>query len=145
MTQETPNQSGSTESRSVSNPVEQLLGLVGKVDPIELASRAVDASRRTTEAVIGILEGLSAAVDNLNRTTSRINLLLDEVEEPLKRVMPQVGATMNAVATLGEAAGQLGDLAKRLSPLTVLAESAGGLFGMRSSGQGPAPGSTSSS
>jgi hypothetical protein len=67
----------------------------------------------------------------LNRTTTRINSLLDEVEEPLKRVMPQLGNAMNAMATMGEAATQLGELSKKLGPLTTLAENAGGLFGFR--------------
>ena len=113
------------------NVVEQLLGLLGNIDPIDLAGKAVDASRRTSEALILVLENFASTVDNLNRTTTRINSLLDEVEEPLKRVMPQVGAAMNAMASMGEVASQLGDLSKRLGPLTTLAENAGGLFGLR--------------
>ncbi|MEY3690647.1 MAG: hypothetical protein RJB57_302, partial [Actinomycetota bacterium] len=85
-----------------SNPIEQLLALASTLDPIDLASRAVDMSRRTTESLIMILENLASTVDNLNRTTTRVNALLDEVEEPLRRMMPQVGNAMNAAASMGE-------------------------------------------
>jgi ABC-type transporter Mla subunit MlaD len=85
------------------------------------------------------VENLAVTVDNLNRTTTRINSLLDDIEEPMRRVMPQVGNAMNAMATMGEAATQLTELSKRLGPLTTLAENAGGLFGFKTSR--PTPGS----
>jgi ABC-type transporter Mla subunit MlaD len=113
------------------NPIEQLLMLLGSVDPIDVASKAVDAGRRTTESLITMLENLASTVDNMNRTTTRVNALLDEVEEPLRRIMPQVGAAMNALANLGDAATALTDLSKRLGPLTSIAENAGNLFGLR--------------
>ncbi|MFM8825528.1 MAG: hypothetical protein ACKOFT_00435, partial [Actinomycetota bacterium] len=81
-------------------------------------------------------------VDNLNRTTTRINSLLDEVEEPLRRIMPQVGSAMNAAASLGEIASSLGELTKRLGPLASMAESAGGLFGLKPNRSAQTPPST---
>lgn len=122
--------SDSQQSQSF-NPVEQLLGLLSVIDPVDLATRAVDTGRRTTESLISILENFAGTVDNLNRTTSRINALLDDIEEPLRRLTPQLGTAMNAAASLGEIAQTLGDLTKRLGPLTALAESAGGMFGFR--------------
>jgi ABC-type transporter Mla subunit MlaD len=135
------NNTNEQSDKSPPNVVEQLLHLLGNVDPIQLAGQAVDVSRRTTEALILVLENFASTVDNLNKTTTRLNSILDEVEEPLKRVMPQVGAAMNAMASMGEVASQLGDLSKRLGPLTTLAENAGGLFGLRPN----KPASTSSS
>jgi ABC-type transporter Mla subunit MlaD len=119
------------ETSAPYNPLEQLISLLTLIDPVEFASKAIDASRRTSESLITILENLASTVDNLNKTTTRVNSLLDEVEEPLRRVMPQLGTAMNAVAALGETAQQLGELSKRLGPLTTLAENAGGLFGLR--------------
>ncbi len=119
------------ETSAPYNPLEQLMALLTLVDPVEFASKAVDSTRRTTEALITIMENIASTVDNLNRTTTRVNSLLDEVEEPLKRVMPQLGNAMNAMAAMGEAAQQLGELSKKLGPLTTLAENAGGLFGFR--------------
>ena len=132
-----------SEQNTSTNPLEQLLVLLGTLDPIDLAGKAVDVTRRTSEALLIILENLASTVDNLNKTTSRINTMLDEVEEPLRRIMPQVGTAMNAMASMGEVAAQLGDLSKRLGPLTTLAENAGGLFGFKPSK--PTAPSTSSS
>jgi ABC-type transporter Mla subunit MlaD len=111
--------------------LEQLLHLLGTLDPIDMAGKAVDLTRKTSVSLLLVLENFASTVDNLNKTTSRINTLLDEVEEPLRRIMPQVGNAMNAMASMGEVASQLGDLTKRLGPLTTLAENAGGLFGFR--------------
>ena len=131
------------QEQQTTNPIEQLLQLLSLVDPIELASKAVDTTRRTTETLVNVLENFASTIDNLNRTTTRINALLDDIEEPLKRVMPQLGNAMNAMATMGEAATQLADISKRLGPLTSLAENAGGLFGFRPGK--PNGGTTSSS
>ena len=133
VTDSADNQQQQHETSAPYNPLEQIMALLTLVDPVEFASRAVDTSRRTTEALISIMENIASTVDNLNRTTTRVNSLLDEVEEPLKRVMPQLGNAMNAMAAMGEAAQQLGDLSKKLGPLTTLAENAGGLFGFRPS------------
>jgi ABC-type transporter Mla subunit MlaD len=133
----------STQSTTTQNPIEQLLQLLALVDPLELAGKAVDTTRRTTETLVTVLENFASTIDNLNKTTTRVNALLDDIEEPLKRVLPQLGNAMNAMATMGEAATQLADLSKRLGPLTTLAENAGGLFGFRPGK--PSGGSTSSS
>ena len=139
MSDSDPKEDQSSETFHTTNPLEQLIQLLTLVDPIEFAGKAIDVSRRTTESLISIIENLAVTVDNLNRTTTRINSLLDDVEEPLKRVMPQVGNAMNAVASLGEAATQLTELSKKLGPLTTLAENAGGLFGFRPSRPGATP------
>lgn len=132
------------QSNTSSNPLEQVLALLATIDPIGMAGQAVDTSRRVSEALILVLENFASTVDNLNKTTTRINSLLDEVEDPLKRVMPQFGAALNAMASMGDVASQLGDLSKRLGPLTTLAENAGGLFGFRP-GKPSTPPTTSSS
>lgn len=133
----TSDTSDTSHTTQIQNPLEQLFQLFALVDPIEMATRAVDISRRTTESLISIVENLAATVDNLNRTTTRINSLLDDIEEPMRRVMPQVGNAMNAMATMGEAATQLQELSKRLGPLTTLAENAGGLFGFKQTKPNP--------
>ena len=115
------------------NPIEQILRLLAVVDPVETAKTAVDTSRRSVEALLSVLENLAGTLDNLNKTTGRVNALLDDIEEPLRRVMPQMGAALGAMATLGDAATQLADLGRRLSPLAALADNAGGLFGLKPS------------
>lgn len=120
-------------SSGASNPIEQILRLLAVVDPVETAKTAVDTSRRSVEALLSVLENLAGTLDNLNRTTGRVNALLDDIEEPLRRVMPQLGTALGAVATLGDAATQLAEIGRRLSPLAALADNAGGLFGLRPS------------
>jgi ABC-type transporter Mla subunit MlaD len=137
--------SASDSSSAGTNPIEQILGLLSMVDPMEFAGKAVDTTRRTTEALITILENLASTVDNLNKTTTRVNSLLDEVEEPLRRIMPQMGIAMNTLATMGDVAIQLGELSKRLGPLSTLAENAGGLFGFRPNKPNTGESTTSSS
>ena len=110
---------------------EQLLSLLTQFDPIEVAARTIDLSRRSAEAVVSVVDNLTGTLENLNRTTKRIDALLDEVEEPLKRLMPQVAVAMNALASLGDVATQLGDVSRKLNPLISLAENAGGLFGLK--------------
>lgn len=121
-----------SESKSTSspNPIEQLLSLLGSIDPIDVAGKAFEATRRTSETLLAVLENFASTVDNLNKTTSRINTLLDELEEPLTRIIPQVGNAMNAMASMGEIATSLSDLTQRMGPLTTLAENAAGLFGL---------------
>lgn len=137
------NESGGGPGSKSHNPLEQLVSLLALVDPVEIASRAVDTTRRTTESMILILENLASTVDNLNRTTTRVNSLLDEIEEPLRRLMPQMGAAMGAMATLGEAASQLAEVGRRLSPLAAIAENAGGLLNfLPGRGTQPPPAST---
>ena len=111
--------------------LEQLLSLLAQFDPIEVAARTIDLSRRSAEAVVSVVDNLTGTLENLNRTTKRIDALLDEVEEPLKRLMPQVAGAMNALASLGDVATQLGDVSRKLNPLISLAENAGGLFGLK--------------
>ena len=69
-----------SEPNTSTNPLEQLLALLGTLDPIDLAGKAVDVTRRTSESLLTVLENFASTVDNLNKTTSRINSLLDEDE-----------------------------------------------------------------
>ena len=122
---------GTDTSGASSNPIEQILRLLTVVDPVETARTAVDTSRRSVEAMLSVLENLAGTLDNLNRTTGRVNALLDDIEEPLRRVMPQLGTALGAMASLGDAATQLADIGRKLSPLAALADNAGGLFGLK--------------
>ena len=73
------------ETSTPTNPLEQLLALLGTIDPIDLAGKAVDVTRKTTDSLLTILENFASTVDNLNKTTSRINTMLDEIEEIIRR------------------------------------------------------------
>jgi ABC-type transporter Mla subunit MlaD len=111
--------------------------MVSSVDPIECGTQAVNNAKRSVDAVVSIVENLASTLENLNKTTTRVNALLDEVEEPLRRLMPQVSQGLNTLSSLGEASAALTELAKGIGPLTALAENAGFLFGMKPKAPSP--------
>ncbi len=117
--------------------IDRLLGMVSSVDPIECGTQAVNNAKRGVDAVVSIVENLASTLENLNKTTTRVNALLDEVEEPLRRLMPQVSQGLNTLSSLGEASAALTELAKGIGPLTALAENAGFLFGMKPKAPSP--------
>ena len=88
---------------------------------MSLAGQGVDAGRKAIDGVITTAENFARTMDNLNQTTSRINSLLDEIEEPLRRLLAQAGPSLSALATMAESANTLAELAKRLNPLGFVA------------------------
>ena len=121
-----------------SNNLDELIALLLSINPVHLATKAIDEggkalnqSRRVVELLISTLENTSVTMNNLNQAATRVNRLLDDVEEPLRAVMPLVGTSLGAMAQMGDIAKNLADLTKRLGPLTTLAENAGSMFGIR--------------
>lgn len=132
--------------------IDRLIGMVTSVDPVECGTQAVNNAKRSVEALVSIVENFASTLENLNKTTVRVNALLDEVEEPLRRLMPQVAQGLNTLSSLGDASVALTELAKGIGPLTQLAENAGFLFGMKPKAPTPSesvapedPGATPSS
>ena len=144
--------------------------------PIAAVIRSFDQLRRGAEELMKGLENFNATMGTLNETAARVNRLLNDFEEPVRAVLPQVTRTvkvaeeltqrlsgpidrvapgLNRLADtlnspvlasmptdLGAFMETMNDLARRMAPLGQLAESAGGLFGLRIPGFGraqPAP------
>jgi ABC-type transporter Mla subunit MlaD len=57
------------------------------------------------------------SMDNMNQVASRVNRLLDDIEGPMRQVMPHVNGAMGAVNKLADMSGALTELSKRLGPL----------------------------
>jgi ABC-type transporter Mla subunit MlaD len=124
--------------------LDRLLGALSSLDPVECGTQAASTAKRSVDALVSTIENFSATLENLNKTTVRINSLLDEVEEPLRRLMPQINQGLSTLSSLGEATTALSEIAKSIGPLTSLAENAGVLFGMKPKPPAPpAPESTS--
>jgi len=117
--------------------IDRLLGMVSSLDPVECGTQAANTAKRTVDALVSIVENFASTLENLNKTTVRVNALLDEVEEPLRRLMPQVAQGLNTLSSLGDASAALTELAKGIGPLTQLAENAGFLFGMKPKAPSP--------
>jgi hypothetical protein len=126
------------DSRAQTNSLDELVALLLSINPVHLATKAIDEggkalnqSRRVVELLISTLENTSVTMNNLNQAATRVNRLLDDVEEPLRAVMPLVGTSLSAMAQMGDIAKNLGELTKRLGPLTAMAENAGSMVGIR--------------
>ena len=127
--------------------------------------RSFDQLRRGSDELLKGLENFNRTMENLNATAERVNGLLNEFEEPVRAILPQVMRTVNLAedarqpgvgpidqvvpgltrladtlnspvitslpTDLGRFVEAINDLVRRLAPLGQIAESAGGLFGLR--------------
>lgn len=102
MSNETP-----PPSFDVQKVVNDLLSLLRNVDPIGEGVKLADQGRRTVEALIVALENFGATMDNLNQAASRVNRLLDDVEDPIRRIAgmaDQAGSLMTFLPSLASKA-----------------------------------------
>jgi len=141
--------------------------------PLAGTIRSVEQFRKGVDEFLAGVENFNRTMENLNATSERINLLLLDVEEPIRVAIPQVTRTVKAAdevmqavsgpalalapglkllgetlsspafvqlpSQIGQFSEVLGEISKRLGPLTQLAESAGGLFGGLRLPGAPAP------
>ena len=146
-----------------SEPLADLITLAA--GPIAAVIRSFDQLRRGSEELIRAVENFNTTMTKLNETAARVNRLLDDVEEPVRAMIPQITRTVQHGRRDVEAAGRAdrsgGARAqparrhaeradhhvvpdrpqrvhrrdqrprRRLSPLGQIAESAGGMFGLR--------------
>lgn len=128
-----------------------LLSLIGGVNPLAAAGKALELAVTMTGELVQSIATFNDTMTEMNKVAHRVNALLDEIEEPvrdmvpllqmslkqakgtLKRVDSVVGQVGSLPADVAKAVGILGDLVGRLGPLAQFAESAGGLFGLRGS------------
>ncbi|MFM7756057.1 MAG: hypothetical protein ACKO84_04795 [Actinomycetota bacterium] len=147
------------ETGSESAGVGDLLSLLGGVNPLAAAGKALEVVVTMTGELVQSVVTFNDTISEMNKVAHRVNALLDEFEGPvremvpllevslkqakgtLKRVDAVVGQVGSLPADVAKAVGILGDLVGRLGPLAQFAESAGGLFGLR--GSSNSPGSTS--
>jgi ABC-type transporter Mla subunit MlaD len=91
--------------------VNDVLALLRDIDPVSEGVKLAEQGRRTVEALIVALENFGATMDNLNQAASRVNRLLDDVEEPIRRIAgmaDQAGSIMTFLPSLaGKAVANL--------------------------------------
>jgi ABC-type transporter Mla subunit MlaD len=87
--------------------IQKLLGdlmtLVRSIDPVTEGTKLAEQGRRTVEAMILTLENIGATLDNMNQAASRVNRLLDDVEEPIRKLAgmaDQAGSIMTILPSL---------------------------------------------
>lgn len=111
--------------------MDDFFSFLNAINPLANGAKFVEQTKRTIDALIVSLELFGQSMDNINQVATRVNRLLDDVEEPLRKLMPQVATALGAAAKLGDVANALNDLSKRLSPFAA--------FLPQPSGQKPEP------
>jgi ABC-type transporter Mla subunit MlaD len=101
------------------DPLDNVISLVA--GPIAAVIRSFDQLRRSADDLLKGLESFNRTMQNLNATAERVNALLNEFEEPVREMVPKVVRTVNVAD----------DVAKRVGPLSQLAEAAGSLLALR--------------
>lgn len=104
-----------TQDDEASNPLgglEDLIAILLSINPVELAAKVIaeggktiDQGRRSVELLLQTLENTAETMKNLNSAATRINSLLDDIEGPLRAVMPQVGFALQTMAAMGNLMG----------------------------------------
>jgi len=151
------------------DPFSEIISVVA--GPIASVIRSFDQLRKGADELMKGLENFNRTMANLNDTAERVNGLLNDIEAPVRAILPQITRTVNladdfssrlsgpleqvvpGLVRLSETLNSpvisslptdltsfvdaINDLVKRLSPLGQLAESAGGLFGLRIPGMSP--------
>ncbi|MDQ3176988.1 MAG: hypothetical protein M3Q72_05490 [Actinomycetota bacterium] len=136
---------GDATTTGSSDPFSDMVGLVA--GPIAAGIRSIEQLRRGVDEFLRGVENFNATMENLNETAARINRLLGDIEEPVRAAMPQISRTVrtaddisqrmaNFPVDVAEFMRSMMELSKRLAPLVGLAESAGGMFGLRIPGFG---------
>lgn len=127
-----------------------LLGLIGSVNPLIAAGRVVETVVTMSTEMIQSFSTFNDTMIEMNRMVHRVNSLLDEIEGPVRQAVPLIEISLNQAkgtmkrvdSVLGQigslpsdvakAVSTLAELATRLGPLAQFAETAGGLFGIKS-------------
>jgi len=87
--------------------INDVLLLVRNIDPVTEGVKLAEQGKRTVEALIVALENVGATMDNLNQAAARVNRLLDDVEDPIRRIAgmaDQAGSMMSFLPSLASKA-----------------------------------------
>ena len=146
---DSPSESRETSKGSTGPSINDVFSLLGGVNPLVAAGKILETVVTMSTEMIQTVSTFNDTMLEMNRMVHRVNSLLDEIEGPVRQVVPLMEVSLNQAkgtmkkidAVLGQigslpsdvakAVGTLGDLASRLGPLAQFAETAGGLFGMK--------------
>ena len=98
------------------DPFSDVISLVA--GPIAAVIRSFDQLRRGAEELMKGLENFNATMENLNATAGRINRLLNDFEEPIRLMLPQLTRTVKLADELSaRLAGPIDQVAPGLARL----------------------------
>ncbi|MEY3615899.1 MAG: hypothetical protein RLZZ518_901 [Actinomycetota bacterium] len=87
--------------------INDVLLLLRSIDPVTEGVKLAEQGKRTVEALIVALENVGATMDNLNQAAARVNRLLDDVEDPIRRIAgmaDQAGSLVSFLPSLASKA-----------------------------------------
>ncbi|HEY7627680.1 MAG TPA: hypothetical protein VH761_11455 [Ilumatobacteraceae bacterium] len=95
-----------------------LFGLFGGANPFAAVSKSISQFQRGVSDFLSAVENFNKTMQQLNGVATRINDLLDTVEEPVRAFVPQVAKTIKAAdAMVDQLSGPIERVAPGLSKL----------------------------
>lgn len=91
-----------------------LFGMFGGANPIAAVGKSLEQFRRAVDDLLRAVEVFTDTMDTLNHVAGRVNRLLDDVEEPIRTIVPQISATVKLADGM---VNQLIDPVERITPL----------------------------
>ena len=85
---------GMSDSSTQTDGLTEVINLLAA--PIASGLRSMEQMRRGVDEMWRAVENLNTTMENLNETAMRVNRLLEEVEEPVKVMIPQLTRTVKA-------------------------------------------------
>jgi ABC-type transporter Mla subunit MlaD len=99
-----------------SDPFADVISLVA--GPISAVIRSFDQLRKGADELMRGLENFNTTMTNLNETAQRINGLLNDFEEPVRAMLPQVRRTIDAAESMStQLSGPINDVIPGLNRL----------------------------
>ena len=81
---------GTTPPRPATPGLSDLLSLFGSNNPFAALSRSAEQFRAAVTGFVEVVQTFRQTMDNLNAVAQRMNRMLDDLEEPIHTVMPQI-------------------------------------------------------
>jgi len=112
--------SGTTPPRPATPGLSDLLSLFGSNNPFAALSRSAEQFRTAVTGFVEVVQTFRQTMDNLNAVAQRMNRMLDDLEEPIHTVMPQI---TKSAETASRMLATMREPVERVAPaLTQLAE-----------------------
>src|SRR5262245_28477820 len=77
-----------------------LFNMFGTNNPISMMTKSVEQFRTGVTGFIDAVQSFRQTMDNLNAMTARMNRLMDDIEEPIRTVIPEVTKSADTAARM---------------------------------------------
>jgi hypothetical protein len=78
----------------------ELFGMIGTNNPITMMTKSVEQFRTGVAGFIDVVQTFRQTMDNLNAMTERMNRLLDDMEGPIRTVVPEITKSADSAARM---------------------------------------------